>query len=102
MEEITIMDYENNKTTITIPNMNNVYFISISVYSGDEVLCIVRDNGDVEEFDSCSTGRYASYFDGRYQLYNRPKGINHLHDDKFLNRQNSYSYFVSWYRDNAD
>lgn len=95
MEEIIIMDYQNNKTTIAIPNMDDILFIRISVISGDEVLCITHNNGDEEEFDSSHT-RIISFFDGRYELYNRLTGVNHLQDEKFLNRHTTYSYFLAW------
>lgn len=95
MEEIIIMDYQNNKTAIAIPNMDDVLSIRISVFSGDEVLYIVHNDGNEDEYDS-SGSRFISFFDGRYELYNRLTGVNHLHDDKFLNRHTTYSYFLTW------
>lgn len=93
MEEIIIMDYQNNQSLIVIPNLDEVASLRITVMTGDEILKVTYKNGTEETYDS-SDSRTLDYYDGAYTVFDSAAGINHLHDDAFINRHTSYSYFL--------
>lgn len=92
MKKVTIMDYADEPREVEI-DIDDVLSIELSVYSGDEVLTIVHKDGSIDHEDSSWT-RQVSYYDGKYMIYQPSAGINLLDDEQFINRTDSYSYFM--------
>lgn len=86
---IELFDYQGNKTTANIGNLDDIYLIQMLVFSGDETLIVVHNDGFTEYFDSSST-RHEDYFD-RYYIVYMPNGKNLLTNDNWLNREDSDS-----------
>lgn len=85
---IELYDYQGNKTTVDIGNLEDIYLIQMLVFSGDETLIVIHNDGSVEYFDSSST-RSNDYFDSYYIVY-MPNRKNLLANDDWLNREDSY------------
>lgn len=84
---IELFDYQGNKTTVDIGNLDDIYLIQMLVFSGDETLIVVHNDGSVRYFDSSSTRSY-DYFDSYYIVY-MPNRKNLLANDNWLNREDS-------------
>lgn len=80
--------------------------IDISVITGDEVAEVLYKNGCSLKFDSCPEGmrRDSEQIDFSYELYNKEKGIDHLHDVEWLMRGDGEAYVIDhlFVADNED
>lgn len=86
---IQIMDYKGKKTRAEIKDFGNVACIFIEVISGDEVMIVIYDSGEIETFDS-SDDRGADFYDGMYALYIKDE-LDKTEDEKFTKRASSYA-----------
>ena len=68
--EITIRNYADTKTTVSIPDFEKVVCIFCEVISGDETLNVLYENGDSIDFDS-SEDRIMDYRDDHFIIYLR-------------------------------
>lgn len=70
--------------------------INVDIRSGDEIAEILYKDGSVMEYDSISEGehRYDEKIDMSYELFNKEKGINRLHDEEWLSRENGKEYAI--------
>lgn len=86
---IELMDYQRKKVTFDIGNVEDIVKIVIEVLTGDEVATVLYRNYDIKKFDS-SYERTADYYDYKYIVYDAINGVNHLNDEIFLNRKDTY------------
>lgn len=89
---IKLLDYEAIPVEVEVGDINDIGRMTIKVLSGDEVLTVIYKDFTSEEFDSCNIGRYVSYYDGEYDIYNAATGFSCLNDKAFMDRHDSYSY----------
>lgn len=74
MIKFDIYDFDNQVTTITIPNseVDDIKRIDITVLSGDETVDIVLKDGSIFDFDAsdfdASDCRTMSFYDGFYTV----------------------------------
>ena len=71
-------------------------FIKIDVYviSGDEVAEVLYKDGRGLKFDSCPEGihRTEEYRDAFYTLFDKERGIDHLHNEEWLTRDDGEDF----------
>ena len=76
--KLTIMNCYDDKINVDVGKLADILSISITVLSGDEVLHVVKKNGETIEEDSDRHGRCISFHDGQYTIYNSSIGLNKI------------------------
>ena len=89
--KLTLLDYQANKTTFDIGDIDQIEKIKIVVITGDEIAHVIYKDGSEDNFDSCDC-RITDYHDGAYKIYDSKKENNLLFDDGWLERKDSYDY----------
>lgn len=88
-----ILDYANKKTEINIDiTKDEIVTAVIEVLTGDEILTIVDNKGNIKEFDS-SEDRYEDDHDTAYYLKKNGKLLPVYYSDIFQNRENHNWYY---------
>ncbi len=87
---INVLKYNGDVIVKNIDNFDDVKMMIMSVVSGDEVLEIVYNDGDIETVDPGGTNRYADYDDYIYVIYDAKKSENLIDYPGFVNRTSSY------------
>lgn len=100
MIKFDIYDFDNQVTTITIPNseVDHIKRIEITVLSGDETVDIVLKDGSIFDFDASKT-RMMSFYDGSYTIKgkeNIEKWLNFKPSKKESIRIFSYERQAKW------
>lgn len=74
----------------------NFLTIRVDVQCGDEIAEVEYEDGEIMFFDSISNGprRDKVQIDCSYELYNKKKGIDHLHDEEWLTRDSGEAYVI--------
>ena len=90
--KIKLLDYQSNPSEHEIGDLEDIASIHIEVISGDEVMSVHYKNGKTEIFDSCSSFRCMAFHDCSYTIYEPAAGINHLEDENWLKRSDSYDF----------
>lgn len=88
-KKLTIYDFSDNPTEITLKNFDNISFILLTIISGDETLLVKYKDGAENRFDA-ATNRVNDFNDGSYFIYESTLGGNLIDDDKWNNLSNSY------------
>ena len=91
---IEIMNYRGDKKKVDVGELENIEEMDILILTGDEILTIYYDDGDIKKFDS-SDDRLRDYYDWEYTLYDKEiedKEQNYLFQDNWINRKSSYHY----------
>lgn len=64
---INIVDYKDERKQIEIGEINQIDYIHVEVFTGDEIIEVYYKDGTEKEFDS-SEFRLTDYFDGEYDV----------------------------------
>ena len=92
MTKLKVLDYKGEETDVDIEcALDDIFIISITVLTGDEIMSIIYKDGSKETIDS-SMERWENCYDCEYDVYNPGQGINLLENERFMNRTNSYWY----------
>lgn len=67
VKEISVYDYQNQKSHFEIPEGKYITKIEVTVVTGDETGLVFFSDGSVMQFDSCDYRTY-NYFDGSYTV----------------------------------
>ena len=73
-----IMNCYDDRITVDIGKLEDILRISVTVLSGDEVLHVVKKNGETIVEDSDRHGRSISFYDGEYTIYDSPIKLNKI------------------------
>lgn len=97
MADIKIINYRDDTfdTGVAIEDVNYIY---VTLLSGDELLDIHLNNGEVVFFDSADLAnnrRFINYYDGAYS-------VDQEHLEKWNQRKSSYEFSYSWQDDNDE
>ena len=76
--KLQIMNCYDDKIDVDIGKLKDILSITVIVLSGDEVLHVVKKNGETIEEDSDRHGRCISFYDGQYTIYNSSTGLNKI------------------------
>lgn len=87
---------------VSFDTKEDFVMIRVDVQCGDEIAEVEYDDGGVVYFDSY----YNSIYNGprrdretidylSYELYNKEKGIDHLHDEEWLTRDSGEAYVIN-------
>ena len=76
--KLQIMNCYDDKIDVDIGELEDVLSISITVLSGDEVLHVVKKNGETIDEDSDRHMRHIFFYDGAYTIYNSSIGLNKI------------------------
>lgn len=85
--EITMRDCFKTKSTVTIPDFEEVAIIVCKVVTGDEILDVEYEDGKTDIYDSDVSGRLDNYFDGEFIIYEKDK-VDKI--EAFSKRNSSY------------
>lgn len=88
---VILIDYRGDKTKHEIGSEDEIKTATIEIRSGDEVLFVLYENGELKNFDS-SQNRIWDFDDGCYVVFSKDKGINLFKNEKWLNRESSISF----------
>ena len=83
---ITLYDWENTPIECDIGELDNIAHIEYLKVSGDEVLEVLYNNGELAIYDKNADRRTTDFLDNYLPLYNKSANINLLNDPDFLNR----------------
>lgn len=86
--KVALLDYDDEKITFEIGNLDDIYFARIDVISGDEIMTVTYKDGTEAYFDS-SECRTINFNDGGYPVY-IPGKVNLFENKKWLKRKSSY------------
>lgn len=86
--ELTLLNYNGDKTVVDIGNIEDIARMDIEIVSGDEILEVVRK--DFTKASVASDCAFMSFYDGEYKIYDITDGTSLINDPKWLNRKSSY------------
>ena len=89
--QITLMNYNDEKTAFEVGELQDIATMEIEIVSGDEILCVTYNDGSSATFDT-GLDRIMDFYDGDYVLYDKNAETNLLDDENWLNRADSYTY----------
>ena len=87
---LTLMDYKGRVVEHDIGDLDDIARIVIRIVSGDEIAVVIHKDYSFETYDTSI--RDIDYDDGYYTIYWPNRGINRLHDPRFLKRKTSYDF----------
>ena len=90
--KLKIMNCFNDKIDVDIGKLKDILSISVTVLSGDEVLNVVKKNGETIEEDSDRHNRCISFYDGQYTIYNSSIGLDKI--KAWRKRKNSNDWIM--------
>ena len=67
---IKILDYKDKAKEVDVGELKDIERIHMEVATGDEILNVVYNDGNVKRFDS-SDDRLRYFYDGWYDVYNK-------------------------------
>ena len=94
--KLQIMNCYGDKISVDIGKLKDILSISVTVLSGDEVLHVVKKNGEMIEEDSDRHGRSLSYYDGQYTIYNSAIGLNIIKEWRKRKDSNDWVGVIKW------
>ena len=89
---LQIMNCYDDKIDVDIGELEDILSISITVLSGDEILHVVKKDGESFEEDSDRHVRSISFFDGEYTIFDSDTGVNRINEWK--NRKGSNDWIM--------
>ena len=75
---LQIMNCYDDKINVNVGKLADILRISVKVLSGDEILQVVKKDGEILEEDSDRHGRTIDFYDGQYTIYDPSIGLNKI------------------------
>lgn len=75
---LQIMNCYDDKIDVDIGELDDILTISVTVISGDEILHVLKKNGEEIKEDSDRHFRTIDFYDGQYTIYNSSIGLNKI------------------------